>query len=56
VFFCLAETRYLYFDGETVAGTVNVHLKKPGQKLEHQGIKIEFIGAIGLLFTAFILI
>jgi len=26
---------------------VNVHLKKPGAKVEHHGIKIEFIGQIG---------
>ena len=26
---------------------VNVTLKKAGSKLEHQGIKIEFIGQIG---------
>ena len=26
---------------------VNVNLKKAGSKLEHQGIKIEFIGQIG---------
>jgi len=26
---------------------VNVQLKKPGTKVEHHGIKIEFIGQIG---------
>lgn len=35
----------LYFDGETVAGTVKVNLK--GKKLEHQGIRVEFVGQIG---------
>uniref|UniRef100_A0A0B7AH59 Arrestin C-terminal-like domain-containing protein n=2 Tax=Arion vulgaris TaxID=1028688 RepID=A0A0B7AH59_9EUPU len=40
---------YLYFDGETVSGKVNVTLKKSG-KLEHQGIKIEFIGQIELYY------
>ncbi|BFZ16067.1 hypothetical protein BsWGS_19105 [Bradybaena similaris] len=39
----------LYFDGETVSGKVNVTLKKSG-KLEHQGIKIEFIGQIELYY------
>lgn len=29
---------------------VNVSLKKPGSKLEHQGIKIEFIGQIELFY------
>ncbi|RWS27360.1 vacuolar protein sorting-associated protein 26B-like protein [Leptotrombidium deliense] len=42
------ERHYLYYDGETVSGKVNVTLKKPGMKLEHQGIKVEFIGEIEL--------
>jgi vacuolar protein sorting-associated protein 26 len=29
---------------------VNVTLKKPGSKLEHQGIKIEFVGQIELYY------
>ena len=44
------EKHYLYFDGETVSGKVNVALKKSGSKLEHQGIKIEFIGQIELYY------
>ncbi|KAK7098465.1 vacuolar protein sorting-associated protein 26B-like [Littorina saxatilis] len=44
------ERYYLYFDGETVAGKINITLKKPGSKLEHQGIKIEFIGQIELYY------
>lgn len=44
------EKHYLYYDGETVAGTVNVNLKNPGKKLEHYGIKIEFIGQIELFY------
>ncbi|XP_005101984.1 vacuolar protein sorting-associated protein 26B-like isoform X2 [Aplysia californica] len=44
------EKYYLYFDGETVSGKVNVTLKKSGSKLEHQGIKIEFIGQIELYY------
>nr|AAP06206.1 similar to NM_052875 VPS26 protein homolog [Schistosoma japonicum] len=37
----------VYYDGENVCGSVNVGLKRGG-KLEHQGIKIEFIGQIEL--------
>ncbi|XP_037958771.1 vacuolar protein sorting-associated protein 26B-like [Teleopsis dalmanni] len=44
------EKMLLYYDGETVSGKVNVTLKKPGSKLEHQGIKIEFIGQIELYY------
>ncbi|CAH1247368.1 vacuolar protein sorting-associated protein 26B-like [Branchiostoma lanceolatum] len=40
----------LYYDGETVAGKVSVSLSKAGSKLEHQGIKIEFIGQIELYY------
>ncbi|XP_070564809.1 vacuolar protein sorting-associated protein 26B-like [Ptychodera flava] len=42
------EKLYLYYDGETVSGKVNITLK--GKKLEHQGIKIEFIGQIELYY------
>ena len=35
----------LYYDGETVAGSVTISLK--GKKLEHHGIRVEFIGQIG---------
>lgn len=38
---------FLFYDGETVSGKVNVTLKSPGKRLEHQGIKIEFVGQIG---------
>lgn len=44
------ERHFLYYDGETVSGKVNVTLKKPGSKLEHQGIKIEFVGQIELYY------
>lgn len=44
------EKHYLYYDGETVSGQVNVIMKKPGTKLEHQGVKIEFIGQIELYY------
>ena len=35
----------LYLDGETVSGRVQVNLK--GKKLEHHGIRVEFVGQIG---------
>jgi vacuolar protein sorting-associated protein 26 len=44
------ETHYLYLDGETIGGKVWMKFKKPGTKLEHQGIKIEFIGQIELYY------
>ncbi|XP_071449523.1 vacuolar protein sorting-associated protein 26B-like [Hetaerina americana] len=44
------ERHLLYYDGETVSGKVNVTLKKNGSRLEHQGIKIEFIGQIELYY------
>ncbi len=40
------ERQSLYYDGETVAGNVMVNIKA-GKKLEHQGIRIEFVGQIG---------
>lgn len=44
------ERMLLYYDGESVSGKVNIVLKKSGPKLEHQGIKIEFIGQIEILY------
>lgn len=44
------EKLLLYYDGETVSGRVNVTLRKPGSKLEHQGIKVELIGQIELFY------
>lgn len=44
------ETHYLFLDGETVSGTVDINLKKAGVKLEHQGIRIEFIGQIEVYY------
>ncbi|XP_010892301.1 vacuolar protein sorting-associated protein 26B-like isoform X2 [Esox lucius] len=41
---------FLFYDGETVSGKINVTLKNPGKRLEHQGIKIEFIGQIELYY------
>lgn len=44
------EKHLLYYDGESVSGKVTIKLKKPGSKLEHYGIKIEFIGQIELYY------
>jgi vacuolar protein sorting-associated protein 26 len=44
------ETHYLYLDGESIGGKVWIKFKKPGTKVEHQGIKIEFIGQIELYY------
>lgn len=41
------ETHFLFYDGETISGTVGVAVKK---KFDHQGIRIEFIGQIGTPF------
>lgn len=41
------EKYFLFYDGETVSGKVSLSLKNPNKRLEHQGIKIEFIGQIG---------
>ncbi|KAG0359382.1 hypothetical protein BGZ54_009980, partial [Gamsiella multidivaricata] len=35
----------LYFDGETVAGKINIRVRD-GKKVEHNGIKVEFVGSI----------
>ncbi|XP_072139912.1 vacuolar protein sorting-associated protein 26B-like isoform X3 [Mobula birostris] len=44
------EKYFLFYDGETVSGKVNVSLKNPGKRFEHQGIKVEFIGQIELYY------
>nr|SVE75099.1 EOG090X05H4 [Daphnia dolichocephala] len=44
------ERLFLFFDGESLSGKVNITLKRPGYKLEHQGIKIEFLGQIELYY------
>lgn len=36
----------LYMDGETVKGAVTIR-PKDGKRLEHTGIKVQFIGTIG---------
>ncbi len=40
----------VYYDGEDIGGTVQIKLKKPGTKIEHQGIRLEFIGQIELYY------
>ncbi|OQR76671.1 vacuolar protein sorting-associated protein 26B-like [Tropilaelaps mercedesae] len=44
------EKHFLYYDGESVSGKVNVSLRKAGSRLEHQGVKIELIGLIELYY------
>ncbi|CCG81557.1 putative Vacuolar protein sorting-associated protein 26 [Taphrina deformans PYCC 5710] len=39
----------LYMDGESVKGTITVR-PKDGRKLDHNGIKVQFIGSIELFF------
>ncbi|KAL1934728.1 hypothetical protein VTP01DRAFT_6910 [Rhizomucor pusillus] len=43
------ESYPVYLDGETVSGKVNIRLRN-GKKLEHNGIKVEFVGAIELFY------
>ena len=38
----------LYADGESVIGKVQVRVRD-GKRLDHQGIKVEFVGIIGIL-------
>ncbi|XP_055351334.1 vacuolar protein sorting-associated protein 26B-like [Paramacrobiotus metropolitanus] len=44
------EKLLLYYDGENVSGKIVITLKKQGQKLEHHGIKVEFVGQIELFY------
>jgi len=41
----------LYMDGESLKGAVTVR-PKDGKRLEHTGIKVQFIGTIGTLHHA----
>ena len=45
------ENAPLYMDGESVKGAVTVR-PKDGKRLEHTGIKVQFIGLIGLGYTS----
>ncbi|CAO3569190.1 unnamed protein product [Mortierella alpina] len=40
----------LYFDGETVAGKINIRVRD-GKRVEHNGIKVEFVGSIELFYA-----
>lgn len=42
------ERAFIYTDGEDVSGTAVVSVR-PGNKLEHQGIKVELVGQIDML-------
>ncbi|KAJ8013706.1 hypothetical protein DPEC_G00032570 [Dallia pectoralis] len=42
------EKNYLFYDGESVSGKVNLNVRQSGKRLEHQGIRIEFVGQIEL--------
>lgn len=42
------ERAYIFTDGEDVSGTAIVSVR-PGNKLEHQGIKVELIGQVDML-------
>lgn len=44
----------LYLDGESVKGAVTIR-PKDGRRLEHTGIKVQFIGLIGMLTPCLIL-
>lgn len=44
------ESLPLYYDGESVAGKVLINLKKQGHKLEHHGIRVEFVGQIEVFY------
>lgn len=39
----------LYFDGDTVSGKILIRIKE-GKKVEHQGIKVEFVGNIEMFY------
>ena len=43
----------LYMDGESVKGAVTVR-PKDGKRLEHTGIKVQFVGTIGKLAKSFV--
>lgn len=44
----------LYMDGESVRGAVTIR-PKDGKRLEHTGIKVQFIGTIGTHIKSFCL-
>ncbi|KAK0398768.1 hypothetical protein QR680_002745 [Steinernema hermaphroditum] len=44
------EMHPLFYDGESISGEVQITLKKASQKLEHHGVKVEFIGQIEVYY------
>jgi len=44
------ESQHLFYDGESISGKVQIKLKQEGKRLEHQGIKIEFLGQIEVYY------
>eukprot|EP00042_Codosiga_hollandica_P035232 m.259323 g.259323 ORF g.259323 m.259323 type:complete len:314 (-) comp54584_c0_seq7:1659-2600(-) len=40
----------VYYDGESVAGEIQIKLKYPNKKFEHHGIKVEFLGLVELYY------
>jgi len=36
----------VYFDGDTVSGQISIRTRD-GKKVQHDGIKVEFVGSIG---------
>lgn len=42
---------YVYLDDEAVRGKVVVNLGKGVKEVEHQGIRVDFIGQIGTSFN-----
>ena len=43
------ERAYIYTDGEDVAGSAVVSVR-PGKKLDHQGIKVELVGQVDMMY------
>merc|ERR1712066_930069 len=43
------ERAYIYTDGEDVSGSAVVSIR-PGKKLDHQGVKVELIGQVDMLY------
>merc|ERR1719183_1846521 len=43
------ERAYIYTDGEDICGAAVVSVR-PGKKLEHQGVKVELIGQVDMLY------
>jgi len=44
------ERFFLFYDGESVSGKVNITLHRKTGRIEHQGIKVELIGLIELYY------